>query len=92
MITMSIDVTLLDKARFREGTRKNGAKAVWCDIILIETPNSQYGAYMVKQGQTKEQRAAGEQSPILGNAKVMEKRGSGPAPKASGDDDGPVPF
>ncbi len=69
MITASIDVTLLDKSKFKTVTRKSGEKAVFCDIVLIETPNGQYGDYMVKQDSTKEEREGGLQMPIVGNAK-----------------------
>lgn len=68
MITASIDVTLLDKARFKEVTRKNGKKAVFCDIVLFET-QSEYGDWIVKQGVTKEEREARLEMPILGNGK-----------------------
>lgn len=66
MITLKIDVTKLDKKRFFQGT-----KGLYCDLILIETPNGQYGDYMVKQSISKEERAANVQMPILGNAKNM---------------------
>jgi hypothetical protein len=42
------------------------------DLILIETPDSKYGDYLVKQGQSKEERASGAKTPILGNAKILE--------------------
>ena len=71
MITLSIDVTQLDKSRFKRITRKNGKEAVFCDLILIDTPESDYGDYMVKQSMSKEDRANGVQLPILGNAKIM---------------------
>ena len=69
MITLSIDVTLLDKKRFKEITRRNGKKAVFCDLVLFESQNSQFGDYMVKQSCTKEERQARVQMPIVGNGK-----------------------
>ncbi len=71
MISISIDVTLLDKARFKKVTRKNGKEAVFCDLILFETPDSAYGDFMVKQSVTKEERETGVQLPILGNGKML---------------------
>jgi hypothetical protein len=65
MITLSIDVTKLDKTRFKAITRKNGEKALFCDLILIDS-QSDYGDYMVKQSVTKEDRENGVQLPILG--------------------------
>jgi len=69
MITLSIDVTQIDKSRLKEITRKNGQKAKFLELILIETPDGQYGDYMVKQGLTKEEREARVEMPILGNGK-----------------------
>lgn len=70
MITISIDVTLLDKARFKSVTRQNGKDAKFCDLVLIETPDGKYGDFMVKQDCTKEERAAKVEMPILGNGKI----------------------
>lgn len=71
MITISIDVTLIDKKRIKEVKRRNGETAKFVDLVLIETPNGEYGDYMVKQSQSKEERASGgAQLPILGNGKI----------------------
>lgn len=90
MITAKINVTLIDKARLFKGE-----KGTYLDIILIPTPNGEYGDYMIKQSITKEEREAKVQMPILGNAK---NRGvsSGKAPaaqhsKAAGTDED-APF
>jgi len=71
MITLSIDVTLLDKSRFKRHTRKNGNQAIFAELILIDTPNGEYGDYMVKQSVTKQERENGVNLPILGNAKQV---------------------
>lgn len=71
MITLSIDVTQLDKARFKRITRKNGTPAVFADLILIPTPESEYGDYAVKQSLTKAEREEGVQLPFLGNGKLV---------------------
>lgn len=76
MITASIDLRLIDQGRCKKITRKNGEPASFCDIILIETPNGQYGDYMIKQDTTREEREGGLQMPIIGNAKIREKGGS----------------
>lgn len=90
MITISIDVTLLDKARFKRVTRKTGVDAVYCDLVLIETPNGKYGDYMVKQSVTKEERAERKEMPILGNGKNW---GSKPAATSEErESEGSVPF
>jgi hypothetical protein len=69
MITLSIDVTKMDKARFKHITRKNGEKAIFAELVLIETPNGEFGDYMVKQSVTKQEREDGVQLPILGNGR-----------------------
>lgn len=66
IITLKLNVSLLDKKRFF-----HGVKGIYCDLVLIPTPNGQYGDYMVKQSVTKEERAAKVQLPILGNAKIF---------------------
>lgn len=64
MITLSIDYDKLDTSRLYQGK-----KGRYLELVLIETPGGQYGDYMVKQGATKEERAAKINLPILGNAK-----------------------
>ncbi len=84
MIIASIDVTLLDKSKFKQVTRKNGDKAVFCDVVLIETPQSQYGDYMVVQGLPKEERERGQKGAVLGNAKLFEASRTARPAKAKG--------
>tara|TARA_R110000868_G_scaffold357782_1_gene619307 strand:+ start:307 stop:603 length:297 start_codon:yes stop_codon:yes gene_type:complete len=81
-IGISIDVTLLDKKRFKELTRKNGQRAVFADLILVHTPDGQYGDYMVKQSVTKEEREARIEMPILGNGKTIGTQSAKPKPQA----------
>ena len=95
MITLSIDVTRLDKSKFVVGK-----KGTYCNLVLIETPNSNYGDFMVKQDCTKEERESGVQMPILGNGKQRERRVSGYAPSSESSraprpaepDDDEIPF
>jgi hypothetical protein len=89
MITASIAVNKVDKSKFF--TKKNGDKML--DLVLIETPNSKYdNDYMVCQGVTKEDRAKGIKGAILGNAKIIERKGGNgggqSAPTEGGGDDG----
>ena len=78
MITAKIDVTKIDKEKLFKGK-----KGTYLDIVLIETPGSEYGDYMIVQDLPKEERQSGKKGAILGNAKFFEKRGpsSTPAPK-----------
>ncbi len=99
MLTGKIDVTKIEKARLFKGE-----KGTYLDIVLIETPQSQYGDYMIVQSVTKEEREAGKRGAILGNAKVLGQRNAPPAqqprqtplpaakPAGQGSDDESVPF
>lgn len=100
LITLSIDVTQLDRARFKEIIRKGngpraGMKAVFADLVLVATPDSEYGDYIVKQQCTKEERAARLEMPILGNGKAWDNGQAKPQPKAEQPEtpsSGDVPF
>jgi len=70
-ITLSIDCKLIDKAKLKPFTRKDGSEALFLSLTLVATPNSPYGEWMVKQDATKEEREAKVKSPILGNAKTI---------------------
>lgn len=69
MISLSIDVRLLDKSKFKPFKKKDGTEALYCELILLDTPQGKYGDYMVKQSLSKEDREAKVQMPILGNGK-----------------------
>jgi hypothetical protein len=84
VITVRIDVNKIDKSKFFEGK-----KGKYLNLVLFETPNSKFGDYLVKQELSKAARERGEKAPILGNAKILERRGNGGgASRAGGDDDG----
>jgi len=68
MISLKIDFTKIDQSRLFVGQ-----KGTYLDLILIETPNSQYADYMVKQSVTKEERERGIDI-ILGDGKVFKKQ------------------
>jgi hypothetical protein len=97
MITISIDVTKIDKARIVE---KNGAK--YLSLVLQDSINDKYGNdFIVRQGCTKEERAQGVKMPIIGNGKDWAKSSTpkpkpvqqaAPAAQSSDDDGDSVPF
>lgn len=77
MITVRIDVTKIDKSRLFKGQ-----KGTYLDIVLVETPDDQYGnSHMVVQSVSKEERQQGVRGAILGNAK------SWPSRRANGDEE-----
>ena len=69
MISLKIDVTKIDKKRLFKGE-----KGTYLDLILIETPKSQYSDYMVKQQVTKEERERGVEI-IVGDGKNFASQG-----------------
>jgi len=68
MISIKLDVKKINKSRLYVGT-----KGTYLDAILIETPNSEYGDYMIVESITKEEREAGVKGTILGNGKIIVK-------------------
>ena len=68
MIIAKLDVSKIDKTKLFKGT-----KGVYMDVILIPTPKGKYGDYLCKQGLSKEDREAGQEGAILGNAKDYAK-------------------
>jgi hypothetical protein len=79
-IAIDIDVTLLDKARFKRITRKSGQPAVFVNLVLFDKPDSHGNDGFVKQSQSKEDREAGVQLPILGNWKHLGEKRQAPFP------------
>lgn len=69
MITIKLNVLAIEKSRLFKG-----AKGTYLDAVLIETPQSQYGDYMIVQSVTKEEREQGIKGPILGNAKIVGQK------------------
>lgn len=61
-ISINVNIDKIDKKRFFEGK-----KGRYLDLTLWETPESEYGDYMVKQTGNK-----GERMPILGNGKYFK--------------------
>lgn len=94
MIRAKINVTKIDKSKLFKGQ-----KGTYLDIALIETPNNEFGDYMVVQELSREERLAGKKGPILGNAKKIVPRtqqrpvaSSAPPEADEGRDDDSVPF
>lgn len=91
IINVKIDVSLIDKARLFTGkTRADGHAPKYLDLVLVPRREvGQYGdTHIVKQGVTKEEREAGVEMPILGNA---TERGAPKAPAAAAQKPPPKP-
>ena len=72
-ISISIDLKLIDQKKLKRMTRQNGQEAAFLDLIMIPTPESPYGEWMIKQRSTKDEVEQKVQTPILGNAKTAVK-------------------
>ena len=69
MITFKIAVTKINKEKLFKGE-----KETYLNGVLIETPNSEYGDYMIVEEVSKEERAQGIKGTILGNAKIIKPK------------------
>jgi hypothetical protein len=68
MITGKINLSKIDKGRLFKGE-----KGIYLDFVMFETKDNKFGDdYMIKQALSKEDREAGVEAPILGNAKTRE--------------------
>ena len=81
-VSISIDVTKIDKSRINEVTKKDGSVAKYVNLTTFINPSEedQYGNHgVIAQSQTKEERESGaERPPILGNCKVIYTEGGQP--------------
>lgn len=80
IITVKVDVRLLEKARFFEGKEKNGHKPLYADLVLMPKKEvGQYGdTHFVVQSKKKDENI---QMPIIGSA--TERGASKPAAQQS---------
>ena len=69
MTSFSIDLRRIDQSRCKKITRRDGTAASFCELVIIETPESEFGDFIVKQSISKEDREAGVKMPILGNGR-----------------------
>lgn len=88
MITLRINLSKIDKNRLFKGE-----KGTYLNVVLIETPNSQYSDYMVKQQVSKEEREKGIEI-IIGDGKnfVKTEHRTNEAPPPNEPDDDSLPF
>jgi hypothetical protein len=75
MIKLQLDVSKIDKNKLF-----HGKKGIYLNAVLIPTPKSEYGDFMIVEETSKEEREAGTKGTILGNAKELKKENTGKAP------------
>lgn len=68
IINAKIDVSKIDKNRLYKGQ-----KGTYLNCVLIPTPKSEYGDYMIVEQTSKEEREKDIKGNILGNAKEFKK-------------------
>lgn len=95
-VSLSLDVTRIDKSRLKEVTKKDGSVAKYLNLTTFINPTEedQYGNHgFIAQSQTKEERESGaERPPILGNVKVIYTEGGQPKKQDDFLADEDVPF
>jgi len=69
MISARINVDMIDKKRLYKGK-----KGTYLDVVLIDTPDSKYGDFMIVQSIPKEERQEGKKGTIIGNGKILIKK------------------
>jgi hypothetical protein len=79
MISVNINLNKIDQTKVKN--HSNGA--AYCDLILIDRKDDYGNDYMVVQGLSKEDRAAGVKGAILGNAKNFASTGFQERPKTT---------
>lgn len=86
VITVKVDVRLLEKARFFEGKEKNGHKPLYADLVLM--PKKEIGKFgdthFVIQSKKKDENV---QMPIIGSATERGGQRSEVAPSKPVQDD-----
>lgn len=87
-ITISIDLTKIDKSRIIEGSK--GGKYI--NMAIIPTPSSEYNTHMVVQSVSKEERENGTKGEILGGAKRWDEKTTQPAQEQPTPQNEDLPF
>ena len=89
-IKVRVAVTKLNKSLFFRGK-----KAIYCDFLLCAKPSEYGDDGFVIQSVTKEQIAAGERGPIVGNWRELSKAKNEPnaaEDECKDDSDDDIPF
>ncbi len=72
LITFQIDRKLIDRARMKSVTRRDGSVSEFYEFSMHLLRDRSRSDYIVKQAVTKEERAARVEMPILGNGKAWD--------------------
>lgn len=91
LITFQIDRKLIDRARMKSVTRRDGSVSEFYEFSLHKLKDRSRNDYLVKQAVTKEERAARVEMPILGNGKAWDFSKPKAAAPATPTPDGDAP-
>jgi hypothetical protein len=73
LITFQIDRKLIDRARMKSVTRRDGSVSEFYEFSLHKLREPKHGHdYIVKQSVSKDERTARVEMPILGNGKAWD--------------------
>ena len=72
LITFQIDRKLIDRARMKSVTRRDGSVSEFYEFSMHLKRDRSQNDYLVKQSVTKDERAARVEMPILGNGKAWD--------------------
>jgi len=72
LITFQIDRKLIDRARMKSVTRRDGSVSEFYEFSMHKLKDRSRNDYLVKQSVTKDERAARVEMPILGNGKAWD--------------------
>lgn len=72
LITFQIDRKLIDRARMKSVTRRDGSVSEFYEFSMHKLKDRSRNDYLVKQSVTKDERTARVKMPILGNGKAWD--------------------
>jgi hypothetical protein len=72
LITFQIDRKLIDRARMKSVTRRDGSVSEFYEFSLHKLKDRSRNDYLVKQAVSKDERTARVEMPILGNGKAWD--------------------
>ena len=81
----SIDLNLIDESRLEKVIKKNGKEARFLNIVMFETPESEYGTHLIKQERSISEAEKFIELPIIGNVRREKKKVPKPSDTNSSD-------
>lgn len=70
----SIDLNLIDESRIEKVMKRNGKEGRFLNIVMFETPNSEYGTHLIKQERSISEAEREVDMPIIGNVRREKQK------------------